>query len=439
MRAKVRWIAVIMGILVCLQLAACGNTGGSASETASEKPIAVNTAAVQKSDIRTELSFTGQVKAAKQIMVMSRVQGKVDQVMVDTGDHVVAGDVLFTMDETDLRNNIKALEAQLSTANAAVRAAQTGVSIAGGGGSETAIQTELLMEQRELGLQQAQMALDNAKKSYKDAEELYGIGAISKFEFEMSETALKNAEIGTKQATSAVEQARSTYSESLIRARDGLAQAIAQRDSLAVSLEAASDMLDHASVTAPISGIISARNVEPQAMLLTNAAPVIIVSVDTVLVNVNVTETIVNKIELGQKVSVDISAASEKPFSGVVSIVSPAASELTAAFTIEISLDNREGLLKPGMFAEAYFVMDESIGAVVIPRSTVLTEEGNAVVYVAEGERAVRREVTTGIDTGVEIEITSGLTTQDMLIVRGQTYVKDGTLIRIIEDGGGAS
>jgi len=356
--------------------------------------------------------------------------------MVDTGDRVNAGDVLFTMDESDIQTNINSLEAQLATANAAVRAAQTGVSIAGGGGSATAIQTELMIEQRELGLAQAQMAFDNTKKNFEDAEALFEIGAISKMEYELGETALKNAEITVAQARSALEQARSTYSESLRRAQDGLAQAVAQRNSLEVNLEAARERLNDASVTAPISGVISARNVEPLAMLLPNVAPFMIVKVDTVVVHVNVTESVVNSIASGQKVSVRITAASEAPFIGEVTLISPTANDMTAAFSVEIAIDNSKGLMRPGMFAEAFFVRDESVDSIVIPRSAVLNEDGMTVVYLAEGERAVRRVVTVGVDSGVEIEITDGLAAGELLIVKGQTYVKDGSLIHIVEDGG---
>ena len=436
---KTRLAAIVTAIVICLPLAACGLTGGDVTEASQERIIAVNTAIVQRSEIRTELSFTGQVRASAQVAVISRVQGKVDEVMVHTGDFVNAGDVLFTMDEADIQTNINALVAQLATANAAVRSAQTGVSIAGGSESETAIQTKLLIEQRELGLRQAQMAYEMTLKNFEDAEALFEIGAISKLELDISETSLKNAEITVMQAESGLEQAYSTYSESIRRAQDGLAQAIAQRDSLQVNLDAARERLNDASVTAPISGVISSRNIEPKAMLLTNVAPFTIVSIDTVTVYVNVTETMVNRIVAGQRVNVYVNAASETPFSGKVAVVSPAANEMTAAFSIEISIDNKDGVLRPGMFAEAYFVREESLNTIVIPRSAVLLDEGVTVVYLAENDRAVKREVTLGIDTGTEIEITGGLNTGESLIVKGQTFVRDGTIIHIVESGGEAN
>jgi RND family efflux transporter MFP subunit len=497
MQKKYYRLAAVISAL-CLTLSACA--GDVAPETAPENIVAVNTAVVGTGDIQTELSFTGQVRPAQQITVMSRISGLVDRVMVNTGDFVSAGDVLFTMDETDLRNNINSLSAQLSTAETAVNAARTGVSLADGSAAQSQIlqasggvtqaataraqaetglataernveQAELGIEQRELGIRQAQSALETAGNNYESMKVLYEFGDISKMEYDQAETgkfnaqiALENAEAALSAAQIALEQARNGHSsavtslaqaessynqalesynlvsgdmpaENLRRAQDALAQAVAQRDSIQVNLNAARERLADTAVRSPISGVISSRNVEPQAMLLPNVAPFTIVNADTVRVVVNVTETIVNRIEPGQQVSVHIRAASASPYIGEVALVSPAADPATAAFSVEITIDNGDGLLKPGMFAEAYFIWERAVNTIVIPRGSVLLEDGEPAVYIAEDGRAVRRAVTTGIDTGDKIEITGGLAAGEMLIVTGQTFVRNGSLIYVA--GGG--
>jgi len=471
---KFRVLALAVAAVLALPLTACGNTGVAASEPISERIIAVNTAPVQTSSVRTELSFTGQVRAEAQIPVMSRLQGTVDEVMVNVGDFVNAGDVLFTMDEADIQTNIRALEAQLGTADAAVNAAQTGVALAGGSAvqgqilqAQTAVmqaeagieQAELGVEQRALAVAQAEIGNNDAATNLANMRMLFEHGDIPQTQLDQAESGANNAAIMLEQARSAYEMAqvsleqarnglvqatasyslvaRNARSENVRRAQDGLEQAQAQRNALAVNLEAAEDRLDDAIITAPISGIISSRGVEPQTMLLPNVAPFTIVSIDTVLVAVNVTETIVNRIQNGQEVSVRISAVSDTPFIGRVVTVSPAADQMTQTFSVEISLDNVGGLLRPGMFAEAFFVRDYAQNTIVVPRGAVLLDEGTQIVFVAEGGRAVRREVTVGIDAGAEIEILSGIESGETLIVTGQTFVRDGSLIEIIEDGGG--
>jgi RND family efflux transporter MFP subunit len=258
---------------------------------------------------------------------------------------------------------------------------------------------------------------------------------------------LEQARSGYDMASVSLEQARDAHqkamegfqivsgeipAENVRRANDALAQAESQRESLLVNLEAARERLNDASVRSPISGHVSMRNVEPQTMLNQAAASFVVVNTNSVLVNVHVTEIIINKIETGQMVSVHINAVSDTPFIGEITIVSPAASEATLTFLIGISIDNTDGLIKPGMFAEVFFVREQADDVMVIPRESVLIDEGVPIVYTAENGRASRKEIETGIDSGYEIQILSGLSLGDELIVKGQTYIKDGTSIQVI-------
>jgi len=479
--AKLRTLfALLLAAILVLSASACafisdlmpGSGSNVETEAPAERLIAVNITPVQSGGIRTELSFTGSVRASAQIPVMARLQGMVDEVMVNVGDFVNAGDVLFTMDESDIQTNIRTLEAQIATADAAVRAAQTGVSLAGGSAvqgqilqAETAIiQAQAGVEQAELGVEQRQLAVTQAELAYQDATTnlqnmslLLEHGDIPQVQFDQAESGVNNAAIMLEQARSALEMAevsleqarsgvaqatashdlvaRNVASENLRRAQDGLAQAQAQRNALVVNVEAAQERLNDASITAPISGIISSRGVEPQTMMMPNVAPFTIISIDTVLVHVNVTETIVNRIENGQEVTVNISAASSVPFAGRVVTVSPTADPMTQTFGVEIEIDNTDGLLRPGMFAEAFFIRDEAADTIVVPRSAVLVDEGRSIVFLAIDDEAVRREVTTGIDSGAEIEILEGLNVGDNLIIRGQTFVRDGSPVHIVEEG----
>jgi len=470
----------IIGItlVAVLPLSACAGSAAasaSVSEPAPERSIAVNTAIVSTGSISSELSYAGQVRAAEHIAIMSRVPGMVDQVMVDVGDFVEAGDILFTMDAVDLRNNIDSLRAQLATAEAAVNAARTGVNQADGSamqqqrlqasGSVTQTETGLIqaetnMEQAALSLSQAQNAYNIARQNHNDTSSLFAAGVVPRSQLDQVEMALTNSEIALQQAlnnhqiaASAFQQAENSHqqavqsyqivsgnmvAENRQRAQDGLAQATAQRNSLQVNLRAAEERLDDAAVRSPISGVIGSRSVEPQTMLGQGAAPFTVVSTDMVLIGVEVTETIINRIQVGQEVNVHIGAASIAPFLGEVSTVSPAANEMTSTFSIEIAVDNSEGTIRPGMFAEVFFTRERSDYVVVVPRAAVLVENGQPVVYLAKEERAVRREVSTGIDTGTHIEIIAGLSAGEQLIVTGQAFVTDGVSILVVESGGNA-
>ena len=469
---KMTRVLHIMSLILILGASACAV---QEVEVLPERIIPVNTAIVSKGTISSQLSYAGQVRAAEHVEVMSRVSGMVDQVFADTGDFVNAGDILFTMDAVDLQNNINSLAAQLAAAEASVDAARTGVAQAGGsamqqqilqatGGvyqAETAqAQAEANVEQAVLGLSQAQNAYDAARQSYNDTYPLFAAGVATRMQMDQVTMSLSNAQIALEQAGNNYNIANATLSqaqashqqaiqsqqiitnevpaESLQRANDSLHQAIAQRDSVAVNLQAARERLGDASVRSPIYGVIGQRNVEPQTMIGLGLAPFTVVSVDTVRVSTEVTEVIINSIKVGQEVKVHINAANDVPFIGEVVAVSPAANQATSTFTVEVSVDNREESIRPGMFAEVFFVLRQAYDAVIVPRSAILIEDGQSVAYLAYGGYAMRRLVVTGIDTGAEIEIISGLYIGEPLIVAGQTFVTDGVPITIVESGGDA-
>ena len=464
-------------------LTACG---ADVAPEATVRTVPVNTQLVSTGHIATQVSFAGQVHPQDNLPVIGRIPGgMVDEVFFAVGDFVSAGDALFTMDLTDINNQIASLTAQLQTAEAAVRAAQTGVGMAAGGGgvqqqqiqaasgvnqAQTAVtnaniaieQSEANVNQTRLGLTQAQNGYDTATQNLADSQTLFNAGAMSRVQLDQAENMAENARIGLEQATNgyniatnalsqarvgletaerALADAQSTYhiitqtmpSDNQAQAQGGLEQAQAQRNAIQVQLNVARNSLDDAIVRSPISGVVSARSVEPRTML-TGGAPFIIVSENAVTITTEVTQNVVNSIHPGDTVTVSIPAAfdNDTTAQGQVLSVSPATMG-ARTFTVEINVDNTQGLIRPGMFAQVYFTTQESANAVVIPRQAVLTQSNETVVYLVNNGQAYRQPVQTGLDNGITIEITAGITPGDEVIVTGQNFVNHGVALNIIE------
>ena len=98
---------------------------------------------------------------------------------------------------------------------------------------------------------------------------------------------------------------------------------------------------------------------------------------------------------------------------------------------MKITLDNSRGLLKPGMLAEVSFITDSSSNTMILPRDAVITKDGEVYVYVVENNIAKKVPVETGIESGENIEIISGLTTDMQVVVKGQTYITDGEEVNV--------
>jgi RND family efflux transporter MFP subunit len=484
----------ILALALCAALCGCTAT----EETAvAEKSILVALQTVGRKDISYDLSFPGQVFAAEQIPVVGKLAGKVEEVFFATGDAVSAGDVLFTMDVSDIEDNIKSLEAQILSADAAIRAAQTGVSLSDGSQMQSQIlqsksaaeqaqtgvvqaengvrQAESALEQakagvtqREQAVAQTQISFDTAQTAYNNMKILYDGGVISENDYnqaqtqydiasnalEQAKTALSSQNISVSQAETALENARRSLDqarasssiaqeslqissgvapeESRRRAEDALAQAQAQKASLLVSLETANKKLEDAKVTSPLDGVVSVRSVEPQTMLSVQTVPFTIIQTNTVEARIHVTESIINKLSVGGTAPVRIDAADSEPFIGEIISLSPAAAP---AFEVRLSIPNANGLIKPGMYAQATFTREISKNCLVIPRAAVLEENNERVVYTVETDgRAKRHVVDTGIDNGDEIEIKNGLNDGAAIVVKGQNYLRDGALT-VVEEG----
>ena len=425
-------------LFACCVLAALCVLGGCSQSTSEDTPAsvqsgqetatAVQVQTVQLGDISTTYTYSGTVRPNQEVSVFSTLQGTVDAVYFDVGDEVTAGDVLFQMDTEALEDNLAVLQAQLAAADAGVSSAETAVELVDG----ASMQSQILSAQA--AAQQAALTLENTRTTYENNKQLYEAGILSKTEMDQTEMGLRQAEIANDQAQQALALITEQLpEESRRQANDGLRAAQAQKEAVEAQIASAQKSLDDAAVTSPISGVVSSCTVTENTLMSTAlGAPFTIIDTSTVKLSVGVSEQLINRLHVGDPVQVTVSAASEEPFEGVIHTVSPAAGQ-TGTYAIEVELDNPDGLLKSGMFAEVVFTGDRSENTVILPRSAVLSDTQGDYVFVENSGTVRRADVETGIDNGDEIEITSGLSEGDRVVVKGQEYLSDGTSVTVQE------
>ena len=410
-------------LFACCVLAALCVLGGCSQSTSEDTPAsvqsgqetatAVQVQTVQLGDISTTYTYSGTVRPNQEVSVFSTLQGTVDAVYFDVGDEVTAGDVLFQMDTEALEDNLAVLQAQLAAADAGVSSAETAVELVDG----ASMQSQILSAQA--AAQQAALTLENTRTTYENNKQLYEAGILSKTEMDQTEMGLRQAEIANDQAQQALALITEQLpEESRRQANDGLRAAQAQKEAVEAQIASAQKSLDDAAVTSPISGVVSSCTVTENTLMSTAlGAPFTIIDTSTVKLSVGVSEQLINRLHVGDPVQVT---------------VSPAAGQ-TGTYAIEVELDNPDGLLKSGMFAEVVFTGDRSENTVILPRSAVLSDTQGDYVFVENSGTVRRADVETGIDNGNEIEITSGLSEGDRVVVKGQEYLSDGTSVTVQE------
>ena len=118
-------------------------------------------------------------------------------------------------------------------------------------------------------------------------------------------------------------------------------------------------------------------------------------------------------------------------FEGAVVRLSPEVDPTTHTFRAEVAINNPGGLLRPGMFVEVTLVVEQRSDVPVIPREAVTERGGRRVVFVLDGQRAVRREVVLGLGDDEIAEVRQGLEVGERIVVRGLETLTDGTRVRV--------
>ena len=184
-------------------------------------------------------------------------------------------------------------------------------------------------------------------------------------------------------------------------------------------------------VRSPVNGIVGSRNIEQGEIIRTTVAAYVIIDPDPVIVEAQIPENIIGKVSIGQEAKIIIGSLNNKVYNSKVSSVGLLKSTSANTYPVEIKLDNKALELKPGMYSEVYIVLQKH-SSIVVPKKVIMPEGDKKYVYVVNGTIAKRVEVTTGIVDGSIVEITNGLKQGDVVIIEGQSFVKDGIEVTIV-------
>jgi len=188
-----------------------------------------------------------------------------------------------------------------------------------------------------------------------------------------------------------------------------------------------------APVPSTLSGVIGRIYQDAGANVTAQTPIALVVSQGQVRVVVDVPERYMGKVFIGQPANIKVDAFPDMRFSGKVYRVSPVVDTQTRSTVIELLADNSSGRLKSGMFSEVRLVVGAKAGAVAVPSSAILGENGDNYIFLPINNLAVRRAVKTGIANEDYTQVASGLKAGEELITFGLYGLKDGSKIKVQE------
>jgi RND family efflux transporter MFP subunit len=336
------------------------------------------------------LNASGYVTARRRATVSSKVTGKVMEIFVEEGKAVRRGQVLARLDDSQLRAMLKVDQAQLTAAKRATA-------------------------ENEARLREAELTLGRRQQLVKDK-------VISRAELDSAE-----AEVEALKARIAMAQQQVEVAETQVAARQ-------------------TDLADMV-VRAPFDGIAISKDAQPGEMIspvsagggFTRTGICTIVDMSSLEVEVDVSESYINRVKPGQPVEVLLDAYPEWRIPSKVITTVPSADRQKATVRVRIGFDQLDAKILPDMSVKVSFLEEAPEPAVagaaararlLVPKGAVRTVDGTAIVFVVRGERAERRAVKTGATDGDLVEVISGLTAGDRVVTEGAATLADGARVK---------
>ncbi len=409
-----KWIVLVMVIVLAVVVWRVLGSGRRSAAPAqqTEPAIPVEVAATQTKTLVDSVSAGGSVEAVQEVTVTAKIPGRVAAVRVKEGARVTAGQVLIRLEDRELLAQVQQAEGNLAAAQARLRLLELGARP----------QERVQVEQ---AVAQARANYETAAESLTRMQTLFDSGAVSKAQLD---AARLQYDVARAQYESAQQQQSVVQTgarpEELEMARAQVIQA--QAATTFARLQAA-----NATITSPMSGTVTARSVEPGSLASPGMPLMTVAQVDTVYVVLDVSETDLSRVKVGQIVTVRADAYPDTTFRGLVREIGQAADSRTRTFKVKVGVENRGHELKPGMFARAEITAGLRENALVIPRDAVVTENGRTVVFVVADGKARARQIELGMVSGPVVEVRSGLEAGESVVVAGQTDLTDGDAVTV--------
>jgi RND family efflux transporter MFP subunit len=362
----------------------------SRTETAAVRTAAARSASEMPADASV-LDASGYVVARLEATVSAKITGKVIEVRIDEGMRVEKGEVLARLDPAEA-------QAQLALARAEVAAARAELAV---------LRADLAQADRDLARQ----------------DRLVRSGSTS---------------------TQEAERARSL--RDTLRARIGRTEE--QVHVAEEQVGVAQVQLDNTEVRAPFSGVVVEKAAMPGEMIspvsagggFTRTGIGTIVDMDSLEIEVDVNESFIGRVFPDQPVHATLNAYPEWKIPGHVIAVIPTADRSKATIKVRVAIDTKDPRIVPEMGVRVAFLASgdqkkKAATGVWVPGDAVRTTDGKASVFVVDGGRAHRREVTTGDANQTDRQIVRGVEAGERVVVSPPADLEDGDAVRLADEG----
>ena len=365
---RMRILAIVMGVIVAIVAFRVGmnivEKNAKAKNSGGGKSAVVTAGNPVRQTITPKYKFSGTLEPVWQADVAAKVDGRIEQVLVNEGDTVSAGQALVILEQTDTNAN--------------------------------------LMQARGSYID-AQATVEKAQHDYDRAKYLFEKGAISEEELEHAQFALDNA--------------------------------LGKLANAEGSVAAADSKVGGTTVTTPRAGIVQKRYYQEGYYAKVGTALFNIADISVLRAKIDVPEGFISSIAVGGRVECVIPSMDNLRVVGTITRISPVAVQPSRTFEAEVTVNNADGKLRGGIYADAILTALPKTNVLTVPLSAIVMRDDQRTVYVVEDGIAVRKVLKTGYIGDDIVEVLDGITEQDVIITGGLNKVREGSKVKISERG----
>lgn len=408
-RISVRSALFVPGLCACALLL----VSGCKKEAPPETQVTVQAEHPEQGAISEAIVASAVLAPIAQAAIAPRISAPVKKFYVERGARVKAGQLLATLDNSDLKAAALDSKGSYEAAQAAYETA-------------TKAQVPEDMLRAESDFAQAKANLDLNQSIVNSRKQLFAEGAIPGRDLDTAQAALVQAQAAFDGAQKHLEAMKGITRAAAIKSAQG------QLTSAQGRYEDAEAQVSYSEIRSPIDGYVTERPLYAGETAPAGTPLVTVMETRTLLAKMHIAQSQAQQLKLGGAAEITVPGVTQ-PVSAKVSMISPALDPGSATVEVWLTVNNKSGALKVGTPVRCAMVGTTVTNALKVPLSAVLTAEDGSktVMVVAPDGTAQPKKVALGINNGEDVQVLSGISTSDEVITAGSYGLDPGTKVKI--------
>jgi RND family efflux transporter MFP subunit len=396
-------LVILLGALVVsLGCSREKSSARPANAAPGERKITITVAQADGREVSRTIQIVGTLLPQEEVTLANEVAATIDRVLVDLGDRVRKGQVVIRLDDREARLEVGRAAANLQAAREALERARQ------------------MMDWNRANVERSQALLVDARTNLKRFQDLFAEGAISASQRDSAQTQYDVAVASLRASEAQQESDRAAVKN----AEASVEQAVA-------ALELARKRFKDTEIVAPFDGFVRKRLVNLGETYKEKTPLMSLVAIQALKLQGEVPERFAPQLGVGRPVQVEVEAHPGRTFGGIITRVSPAVDVESRTFTVEASVPNPRGALKPGFFAKASILTGTERNVPFVPEEAVVSFAGVVKVYAIADGKAEERRVKTGQRTDGWVEILEGVKVGETVATSSLSQLAAGTAVTV--------